>query len=138
MVKLTILLLMLSVSACQTADVIQEKKPVKEYCGTGPAMYQKGLHTILMTKNEDLSFRDLGERDQLIFLNAYNRTPPYSDIKADRIRFYYRLGARRLFMVMSTNSCVSQAGPVNVYQIEAWLQGFVLDPSRFTEPKTGI
>ena len=123
--------------SCKTTEVVSKEKP-EEYCGASPAMHRDGMHTILMKANEDISYRDLGEIDHLVFLNSYNKTPPPSDIKADRIRFYYKLGARQIFMVMTLQNCVSQAGPVNVYQIEAWTQGIVLDPSRFTEPKTGI
>jgi hypothetical protein len=101
-------------------------------------MHRDGMHTILMKANEDISYRDLGEIDHLVFLNSYNKTPPPSDIKADRIRFYYKLGARQVFMVMSVQNCVSQAGSVNVYQIEAWLQGIVLDPSQFLDNETKI
>ena len=138
MVKLAILISVLLLSGCETTKEVVEEKPVKEFCGPSPAMYKEGLHTILMTKNKELSFRDLGEQDLLIFLSSYNKTPPPSDIKADRIRFYYKLGARQLFMVMTSSNCVSQAGPINVYQIEAWLQGIVLDPSKFVDSETNI
>ena len=131
------LVILLFLVSCKTTEVVSKEKP-EEYCGPSPAMHKDGIHTILMKANEDISYRDLGEIDHLVFLNSYNKTPPPSDIKADRIRFYYKLGARQIFMVMTLQNCVSQAGPVNVYQIEAWTQGIVLDPSRFTEPKTGI
>jgi hypothetical protein len=138
MAKLAILIFALLLSGCETTKEVVEEKPIEDYCGSSPAMYKKGLHTILMTENKELSFRDLGEQDLLIFLNSYNKTPPPSDIKADRIRFYYKLGARQLFMVMTSSNCVSQAGPVNVYQIEAWLQGIVLDPSKFVDSEASI
>ena len=91
-----------------------------------------------MKANEDISYRDLGEIDHLVFLNSYNKTPPPSDIKADRIRFYYKIGARQVFMVMTLQNCVSQAGPLSVFQVEAWLQGIVLDPSQFLNNETKI
>ena len=138
MVKLSVLILGLLLSACQTTEVSKEEKPTEKYCGPSPAMHKDGMHTILMKANEDISYRDLGEIDHLVFLNSYNKTPPPSDIKADRIRFYYKIGARQVFMVMTLQNCVSQAGPVNVYQIEAWLQGIVLDPSQFLDNETKI
>ena len=138
MVKLSVLILGLLLSACQTTEVAKEEKPAEKYCGPSPAMHRDGMHTILMKANENISFRDLEERDHLVFLNSYNKTPPPSDIKADRIRFYYKLGARQVFMVMTVKNCVSQAGPVNVYQIEAWTQGIVLDPSQFLDSETKI
>ena len=137
MIKLPIILLALVLSACQTTEVAKEEKPtekpIEKYCGPSPAMHRDGMHTILMKANQDISYRDLGEIDHLVFLNSYNKTPPPSGIKADRIRFYYKLGSRQIFMVMTLQNCVSQAGPVNVYQAEAWLQGFVLDPSQFQD-----
>ena len=138
MVKLSVLILGLLLSACQTTEVAKKEKPTEKYCGPSPAMHRDGRHTILMKANENISFRDLEERDHLVFLNSYNKTPPPSDIKADRIRFYYKLGARQVFMVMTVKNCVSQAGPVNVYQIEAWTQGIVLDPSQFLDSETKI
>ena len=96
------------------------------------------MHTILMKSNEDISYRDLSEIDHLVFLNSYNKTPPPSDIKADRIRFYYKLGARQVFMVMTVRECVSQAGTLTMFQAEAWLQGVVLDPSQLLDNETKI
>jgi hypothetical protein len=142
MVKLAVLILGLLLSACQTTEMAKEEKPTEKptenYCGPSPAMHKDGMHAILMKANEDISFRDLNVTDRLVFLNSYNKTPPPSDIKADRIRFYYKLGARQIFMVMTMRGCVSQAGPVNVHQIEAWLQGIVLDPSQFLDNETKI
>ena len=142
MIKLALLISSLMLGACQTTEAGKTEKPTEKppekYCGPSPAMHRDGLHTILMKANEDISFRDLEERDHLVFLNSYNKTPPPSDIKADRIRFYYKLGARQVFMVMTIKNCVSQAGPVNVYQIEAWTQGIVLDPSQFLDSETKI
>ena len=142
MIKFPIIFLALVLGACQTTEVAKEEKPTEKqtekYCGPSPAMHRDGMHTILMEANDDISFRDLGEIDHLVFLNSYNKTPPPSEIKADRIRFYYKLGARQVFMVMTIKNCVSQAGPVNVYQIEAWLQGIVLDPSQFLDNETKI
>ena len=137
MIKLTVLIFGLLLSACQTTEMAKEEKPEK-YCGPSPAMHKDGMHTILMRANEDISYRDLSETDHLVFLNSYNKTPPPSDIKADRIRFYYKLGARQVFMVMSIKNCVSQSGPLSVYQVEAWLQGIVLDPSQFLDNETKI
>ena len=128
----------LLLGGCQTTEVATKEKPKEEYCGLSPTMHRDGMHTILMKANDDISFRDLSEIDHLVFLNSYNKTPPPSDIKADRIRFYYKLGSRQIFMVMTNSTCVSQAGPLTVYQAEAWLQGFVLDPSKFTESETKI
>jgi len=138
MIKLALLISSLMLGACQTTEAVKTKKPTEKYCGSSPTMHKEGLHTVLMEANKDLTFRDLGEIDHLVFLNSYNKTPPPSDIKADRIRFYYKLGARQVFMVMTVKNCVSQAGPVNVYQIEAWLQGIVLDPSQFLDNETKI
>tara|TARA_R100000808_G_scaffold24744_1_gene57998 strand:+ start:2475 stop:2903 length:429 start_codon:yes stop_codon:yes gene_type:complete len=142
MVGLTMLILGLLLGACQTTEVAKEEKPTEkpteQYCGPSPAMHKDGMHTILMKANEDISYRDLSEIDHLVFLNSYNKTPPPSDIKADRIRFYYKLGARQVFMVMSVQDCVSQAGPLGMSQAEAWLQGIVLDPSQFLDSETKI
>ena len=138
MIKFPIILLALVLSACQTTEMAKEKEPTEKYCGPSPALHRDGMHTILMQANEDISYRDLGEIDHLVFLNSYNKPPPPSNIKADRIRFYYKLGARQIFMVMTLQNCVSQAGPVNVYQAEAWLQGIVLDPSQFLDSETKI
>jgi hypothetical protein len=142
MIKFPIIFLALVLGACQTTEVAKEEKPIEKptekYCGPSPAMHRDGMHTILMKANEDISYRDLGEIDHLVFLNSYNKTPPPSDIKADRIRFYYKLGARQVFMVMSVQDCVSQAGALSVFQAEAWLQGIVLDPSQFLDSETKI
>ena len=142
MIKFPIIFLALVLGACQTTEVAKEEKPTEKqtekYCGPSPAMHRDGMHTILMEANDDISFRDLGEIDHLVFLNSYNKTPPPSDIKADRIRFYYKLGARQVFMVMSVQNCVSQAGALSVFQAEAWLQGIVLDPSQFLDSETKI
>ena len=137
MIKLAILISGLMLGACQTTEVATKERPEK-YCGPSPAMHRDGMHTILMKANEDISFRDLGEIDHLVFLNSYNKTPPPSEIKADRIRFYYKLGARQVFMVMTVRNCVSQAGPLSMFQAEAWLQGIVLDPSQFLDNETKI
>ncbi len=137
MIKLTILVFSLMLGACQTTETATKEKP-EEYCGPSPAMHKAGMHTILMEANDDISFRDLGEIDHLVFLNSYNKTPPPSDTKADRIRFYYKLGARQIFMVMTVQDCVSRAGPVAIYQAEAWLQGIVLDPSQFLDDELKI
>ena len=137
MIKLAILISGLMLGACQTTETATKEKPEK-YCGPSPAMHRDGMHTILMKANEDISFRDLGEIDHLVFLNSYNKTPPPSEIKADRIRFYYKLGARQVFMVMTVRNCVSQAGPLSMFQAEAWLQGIVLDPSQFLDNETKI
>ena len=138
MVGLTMLILGLLLGACQTTEMAKKEKPIEKHCGSSPAMYKEGLHTVLMEANKDLTFRDLGEIDHLVFLNSYNKTPPPSDIKADRIRFYYKLGARQVFMVMTVKNCVSQAGPLSVFQVPAWLQGIVLDPSQFLDNETKI
>ena len=142
MIKLAVLIFGLLLSACQTTEMAKEEKPTEKptekYCGPSPAMNKDGMHTILMKANEDISYRDLGEIDHLVFLNSYNKTPPPSDIKADRIRFYYKIGARQVFMVMTLQNCVSQAGPLSVFQVEAWLQGIVLDPSQFLNNETKI
>ena len=132
------LVISLFLVSCKTTEVVSKEKPTKKYCGPSPTMHRDGMHTVLMKANDDISFRDLSEIDHLVFLNSYNKTPPPSDIKADRIRFYYKLGSRQIFMVMTNSTCVSQAGPLTVYQAEAWLQGFVLDPSKFTESETKI
>ena len=131
------LVISLFLVGCQTTKVVS-KETTEKYCGPAPAMHKDGMHTILMKANEDISFRDLSEIDHLVFLNSYNKTQPPSDIKADRIRFYYKLGSRKIFMVLTVKDCVSQSGPVSVYQIEAWLQGIVLDPSKFIESETKI
>ena len=138
MFKLIMLVSSVMLGACQTTEEVKTEKLVEKHCGSSPTMYKEGLHTVLMKANKDLTFRDLGETDHLVFLNSYNKTPPPSDIKADRIRFYYKIGARQVFMVMSVQNCVSQAGPLSVYQIEAWLQGIVLDPSQFLDNETKI
>jgi len=142
MVGLTMLILGLLLGACQTTEMAKKEKPIEKptekYCGPSPAMHRDGMHTILMKANENISFRDLEERDHLVFLNSYNKTPPPSDIKADRIRFYYKLGARQVFMVMTVKNCVSQAGPLGMSQAEAWLQGIVLDPSQFLDSENKI
>jgi hypothetical protein len=142
MVGLTMLILGLLLGACQTTEMAKKEKPTEKptekYCGPSPAMHRDGMHTILMKANEDISYRDLGEIDHLVFLNSYNKTPPPSDIKADRIRFYYKLGERQVFMVMTIKNCVSQAGALSVFQAEAWLQGIVLDPSQFLDSETKI
>ena len=138
MIKLTVLIFGLLLSACQTTKMAKEEKPIEKHCGSSPIMYKEGLHTVLMQANKDLTFRDLGETDHLVFLNSYNKTPPPSNIKADRIRFYYKIGARQVFMVMSIKNCVAQSGPLSVFQVEAWLQGLVLDPSQFLDNETKI
>lgn len=137
MTRCVFLVLTLLLGACQTTETATEEKP-EEYCGPSPAMHKDGMHTILTKANEDISYRDLSEIDHLVFLNSYNKTPPPSEIKADRIRFYYKLGARQVFMVMSVQDCVSQAGALSVFQAEAWLQGIVLDPSQFLDNETKI
>ncbi len=123
---------------CQTVEVAKPEKPSEEYCGPSAATYRDGLHKILMTANEDIYFRDLSETDHLVFLSSYNKTPPPSNIKADRIRLYYKLGARQVFMVMTMQNCVSQAGQLSVHQLEAWLQGIVIDPRQLLDNETKI
>ena len=138
MVKLTVLIFTLLIGGCGTTEVATKEQPIEGYCGPSPTMHKEGIHAILMKANDDISYRDLGEADHLVFLSSYNKTPPPSDIKADRIRFYYKLGARQVFMVMTVRNCVSQAGALSIHQAEAWLQGIVLDPSQFTDSETKI
>ena len=108
MIKLTVLIFGLLLSACQTTKMAKEEKPIEKHCGSSPIMYKEGLHTVLMQANKDL------------------------------IRFYYIIGARQVFMVMSIKNCVAQSGPLSVFQVEAWLQGIVLDPSQFLDNETKI
>ena len=136
--KLIFIAALLMLVGCQTVEVAKEEKPAEQYCGPSAATYRDGLHTILMAANEDIYFRDLSETDHLVFLSSYNRTPPPSNIKADRIRFYYKLGARQVFMVMTMQNCVSQAGQLSVHQLEAWLQGIVIDPGQLLDKETKI
>ena len=136
--NLIFLVPLLMLVGCQTVEVAKEEKPAEEYCGPSAATYRDGLHKILMTANEDIYFRDLSETDHLVFLSSYNKTPPPSEVKADRIRFYYKLGARQVFMVMTMRACVSEAGQLSVHQLEAWLQGIVIDPGQLLDKETKI
>ncbi len=41
-------------------------------------------------------------------------------------------------MVMTVRGCVSQAGQLSVHQLEAWLQGIVIDPGQLLDNETKI
>ena len=124
MVKLTMLILTLLLGACQTTQEVQletEKSDVS--CGPSLAQYTYGLHDILTSKNEDITWRNLGDRDHKTFMASYNSTPPPTDFKPDNIRFYYKRGAVTILKVMSLDTCIIQAGALPLSLIETWLQG---------------
>lgn len=119
MTKLLVILSLIALTACQTTT--SEDSP----CSLNGGRTVMHLHNALKEKNRDLTWRNLSQHDQRIFITAFNKTPPPSQFKGDRVRFYYKPYASAVLMVISNEGCVSHAGYVPVHLIESWQQGIV-------------
>jgi|TARA_Y100000310_G_scaffold266549_1_gene278087 hypothetical protein len=132
MVQLTLLILSLLLGACQTTEVV----PTKQSVDCSPSLIKSdSLHSILVSQNKNITWRELGEEDLNIFMSSFNKTSPPSDISADLVRFYYITGASHVYMLISLGKCVKQAGPMPLHMIETWLQGRSINTIKKKEVK---
>lgn len=125
--------LALAMFGCQTLPPLPRAAPASTatpsgVCGPGLLDYPHLFHEILSAQNAGLTWRDLSEGQRLVFVSAYNESPPPSNLEAAAVRLYKLPSATTTFVVISGESgtgelCVLHAGEVPDVVVDSWSQG---------------
>lgn len=77
----------------------------------------------------------LTDEKKTVFMAAYNRTPPTSDLTVDAVHLYRPFGAPFVEVWFLDGDCVREWGLAGIKEVDAWLEGRI--PTEPGAPRQG-